>query len=180
MIEKMASFWSIFASIFFFKTASKQTEIPVMQKSGCRSPGFTLVELVIVVAIIGILASIAYPSYLNQVRKARRADAQKDLMVLANHMERFFTTYNRYDHKNDADDKAGTSATPVSLPFFRSPRSGPDIFYQLSLSKDNNVGQFTYKLLAVPVPQSSQAGDSCGTLTIDQAGAKGADYADCW
>ncbi len=145
-----------------------------MQKSGCQSPGFTLIELVIVVAIIGILASIAYPSYLNQVRKARRADAQKDLMVLANHMERFFTVYNRYDETN------AVPPVEVNLPFDRSPRSGPDIFYTLRLSEAKPVDLFTYELQAVPVPKSSQAGDSCGTLTIDQAGTKGPDHADCW
>ena len=39
------------------------------------SRGFTLIELMIVVAIVGILAMIAYPSYLDSIRKSRRADA---------------------------------------------------------------------------------------------------------
>ena len=41
--------------------------------------GFTLLELMIVIAVIAVLASVAYPSYLDSVRKARRADAQAAL-----------------------------------------------------------------------------------------------------
>ncbi len=50
--------------------------------------GFTLIELMIVVAIIGILATIAYPSYQDQVRKSRRASAMIAVEEVAQAQER--------------------------------------------------------------------------------------------
>lgn len=58
--------------------------------------GFTLIELMIVVAIIGILASVAYPAYTDSVRKGRRAQARTALMELMQQQERFMTQRNCY------------------------------------------------------------------------------------
>ena len=51
--------------------------------------GFTLLELMIVVAIVGILASIAYPSYMDHVRKGNRAKAQAFLMDVAQRQQNY-------------------------------------------------------------------------------------------
>lgn len=61
-----------------------------------RAAGFTLVELMIVVAIIGILAAIAYPSYIDSVRKGKRADGRAALTSLLQQQERYFTQNNTY------------------------------------------------------------------------------------
>lgn len=61
--------------------------------------GFTLIEVMIVVAIMAILAMIAYPSYLDQIRKSRRSEAKAALMEAAQRQERFFTERNTYADK---------------------------------------------------------------------------------
>lgn len=60
--------------------------------------GFTLLELLIVVAMIGIVASIAYPSYTRYVQKSVRTDAHAGLMQAASELERCYTrTYSYRD-----------------------------------------------------------------------------------
>ena len=58
--------------------------------------GFTLVELMIVVAIISLLAAIGLPAYQNYAREAKRSDAHNSITTIANLQERFFTENNRY------------------------------------------------------------------------------------
>ena len=58
--------------------------------------GFTLIELMIVVAIIGLLASIAYPSYQEYVRRGARAEARAAIMQMAQLQERYFTDRGGY------------------------------------------------------------------------------------
>lgn len=58
--------------------------------------GFSLIELMVVVAIIGLLAALAYPSYLEQVRKGHRAKGQALLMELAQRQQNFLMIRRRY------------------------------------------------------------------------------------
>lgn len=128
-----------------------------------RQTGFTLIELMIVVAIVAILASIAYPSYQDQLRKARRADAAAALLQNQHWMERNFTLSGRYNEKSD-----GSAITSSDLPVPSTPVDGATAFYALSLAA---ATASTYSLQAAP--QNAQTSDTdCGTLSINQLGVK--------
>lgn len=64
--------------------------------SKTKSAGFTLLELMIVVAIVGIIAAVAYPSYQDQVRKSKRADGHSKILDAMARQERFFSENNTY------------------------------------------------------------------------------------
>ena len=65
--------------------------------------GFTLIELMIVVAVVGILAAVAYPSYQEYVRKAKRAEGRTALLELLQQQERYMTQNNSYKAFSDGD-----------------------------------------------------------------------------
>ncbi|MGE5470743.1 MAG: type IV pilin protein [Bacteroidota bacterium] len=126
--------------------------------------GFTLVELMIVVAIIGILSAIAYPNYMEYVRSSARADAKAALMENAQYLERYQTTSNKYDVA------AGviSSVSPKGA-------SGSAVRYNITLAVP---GATTYTLTATPT--GAQAVDRCGTLTLTANGTRSPTTSGCW
>lgn len=131
-----------------------------------KTKGFTLIELMIVVAIIAIIMSIAIPSYYTYIERTRRSTAQADLMELAQWMER------RYNSNNFDYSDSGSAPT---LPFNTSPQNAGTTYYDLSLTA---ISSNSFTLTAVP--KGAQASDSCGSLTVDDAGNTGAAKTDCW
>jgi type IV pilus assembly protein PilE len=120
--------------------------------------GFTLLELVIVVAIVGILAAIAYPSYQAQMRKSHRASAQSYLMDLAQRQKQYLL-----DARSYAPDTATLSAP---MPGDVSP------FYTIAIDNTKAIDPaapapaFTITATAI----GSQVPD--GDLAIDNQGTK--------
>ncbi|WP_313024666.1 type IV pilin protein [Pseudomonas lopnurensis] len=119
--------------------------------------GFTLIELMIVVAIIGILAAIAYPSYDEYVKRGNRTEGQALLSDASARQERYFAQNNTYI-TSDADiAKLGLKSGNVS-------ETGK---YELTVSEENGDGGYT-------LTAEQKFGDTkCGNLTLNALGAKG-------
>ena len=130
--------------------------------------GFTLIELMVVLAVSAILAGVAYPAYQGQVAKGRRADAKQAMVELAQKLERFYTERGTYA---GASLGAGGVYPAVSL-------GG---YYTLAITSQTADG-----FVITAAPRGTQAGDACGTYGYNQLGDRtlvsGASLsvAECW
>ena len=128
-----------------------------------RIRGFTLIELMIVVAIVAILATIAYPSYIEHVRKTRRAQAMTDILQTTQNLERAYTTDHDY---TKATTIVADTVVVICGATLASPAQGGANY---NLTTDC-ASASTYTITATP--QGAQADDKCGALSIDQTGRK--------
>lgn len=123
-----------------------------------NSKGFTLIEVMIVVAIIGILAAIAYPSYDEYVKRGNRTEGQAFLQDVAARQERYFSQNNEY---------ADTAA-------------------KLNVSTGSETGKYTLTIATsdgYTLTATQQFNDTkCGNLTLNALGVKGAGGSvdECW
>ena len=135
-----------------------------------RSRGFTLIELMIVVAIIGILAAIALPQYTDYVTRSRRIDGQSTLLQVAQELERCYTQFSTYNNNSCSVVTAGAVS-----------EAAPEEFYLVTAS-GATLSASAFTLTATP--QGAQASDTdCTTLTLTHLGVQGATGADtsrCW
>lgn len=130
--------------------------------------GFTLIEVMIVVAVIGVLSAIAYPSYTAYVLRSHRAEAKNYLQSVAQRLEQNYSLSGSYN-ANQAGG-AINNAFIAAAGFNVVPAGGP-ARYNISFA----AGQPTaggYVLQAVPT--GAQANDTCGTLLLNQQNIKGA------
>lgn len=137
---------------------------------GCRNggsyrymAGFSLIEVMVVVAIIAILASIALPSYNEHVRKTRRAAGGACAVAASQQLERFYTTQLTY-----VGSPAGNVLDNVC---------DPDTLKYYTIS---TVGVTRSNYTVTATPAGKQDGDSCGALSINQAGVKSPAADNCW
>ena len=118
--------------------------------------GFTLIELMIVVAVVAILAAIAIPNYLEQSRKGRRAEAVRAVGEFQLAMERWRAENPSYANCTGTGCGSGTYPSAPTSDFYVVPSGGITASatgYSITLN-----------------PTGKQAGDPCGTLSATNLG----------
>ncbi|WP_323134648.1 type IV pilin protein [Aromatoleum toluclasticum] len=130
--------------------------------------GFTLIEVMIVVAIIGILAAVAYPSYTSYLVRANRSVATAHLLDIATRQQQYRLDARTFGSLSDIG--MGTAPSEVSK------------HYAISLDPAPTATEFTAQ--AIPTGSQLTQDAKCGTLRINQAGTKSVtgsgSVADCW
>ncbi|MBV1889074.1 MAG: type IV pilin protein [Proteobacteria bacterium] len=127
--------------------------------------GFTLIELMIVLAIVALLASVGYPAYQESIQKSRRADAKIALVKAAASEERWFTTNNAYT--SNASNVGGALS--------------PEGFYDVTV-----IASTLAYALTVTANGAQLDDTDCRTFTITQTGLKSstdsasAASTECW
>lgn len=135
--------------------------------------GFTLIELMVVVAIVGILTMVALPYYEEYVIRSNRSVGTAELMKLASRQEQFFIDNKRYALSIDSlgyvesrIDKKGEQVASGGI-------------YSLSLG--SGLGSSGSVFILQAEPQGRQIKDDCGTLTLNHLGQRGDDGGSrCW
>ncbi|MDE2316454.1 MAG: prepilin-type N-terminal cleavage/methylation domain-containing protein [Xanthomonadaceae bacterium] len=158
-----------------------------------RSPslGFSLLELMIVVAIIAVLAAIAIPSYESYVVKTNRSAAEGCLSQYASYMERFYTTNLRYDETPAASGTAAGTPNPV-IGTTGATSGAPTLVLDCAgTAQTGNNYEYSvptpsatsYVIKAIPINAQLTRDTQCGTLSLDQIGTRSSSsgtVAQCW
>ena len=129
-----------------------------------KAQGFSLIELMIVVAIIGILSSVAFGYYRSNVIASNRTEGRSALQTAAATLEKCRSLYGSYNHAN------------CNYADFTSESGLYDITSAVAAS--------SFTLTATPAAGGGQQDDSdCTTITLTNTGVKsgtGADITECW
>lgn len=132
----------------------------MIQDTSLRSQyrGFTLAELLIVLAVIGILSAIAIPAYSGYVLRGKRAEARATLDMAAQQMERYFSSNNTY--------------AAASLPARGIATTSSNGNYNISLGAvpAGTTADTGFTLLATPVIAGSDP--VCGVFGLDSTGLR--------
>ena len=134
-----------------------------------KNQGFTLIEVMVVVAIVGILSAIAYPSYTEYIARGHRAEARANLLQAAQWMERAATANGTYPTASSAASAIAALEEQVKMDRY-------------GIKVDSANGS-SYTLTATP--KGAQLKDKCGSYTLTQSGKRDVasatlSVAECW
>lgn len=146
-----------------------QTQKTVEGQGGRRQRGFTLIEMMIVVAVMGILAAVAYPSYIQFITKSNRRAAQSFMLEVSSRQQRYLL-----DARSYADASVSDPAQANSIPKLLLISPSPDVARNYDITSPVKAGSKPPGFTVEATPKGNQAArdSGCGKLTIDEAGAK--------
>ena len=137
-----------------------------------QNRGFTLIEVMIVVAIVAVLSAIALPSYQEYIRRGHRAEARAALLQAAQWLERAATATGTYPL---------TASFPTTLTTMQSGR------YTVAVASPPASAASGAAFTLTATPAGGQVGDKCGSYTLTHSGVRGAASAasgalvtECW
>ncbi|WP_394176741.1 type IV pilin protein [Thalassotalea litorea] len=132
------------------------------------SKGFTLIELMVVVAIIGILSAIAYPAYQDSVRKARRTDAHTGMMSMMLAQQKLRGNCPFFGQALGSANSCGASGSATTVKGSSASQEG---YYSFALS---NASGNSYTITATALgAQAQDTGCTSITLTVNASNPKG-------
>lgn len=125
--------------------------------------GFSLLELVVVLAVLGVLLTLAVPSYQQYTQRVHRAEAIERMLSVAYCQAKIRSISGFFDTSRCAADASGE-------------------FHEIRIEPSDLTATLEYTIYAEP---KNPVGDRCGTLSLNQAGTRGisgdqASRAQCW
>ncbi len=126
--------------------------------------GFTLIELMIVVAVIALLASIAYPSYTAYTKRAKRSEAQQLMQEIALKEGQYILDARSYS------TTIGTGGLNINRQGWTCTATCANPNYTIAVAMDMTATPPTYTITGTPVSGSVVAYD--GTLTLTSTGSR--------
>ncbi len=138
--------------------------------------GFSLIEVMIVVAIIAIIAAVAYPSYRDYVTSSQRAVAKTNLLDISARQAQYFA--------NNKTFASTLAALGLPSPYYvdgGGESSSANALYQITLA---NVNTTAFDIIATPQNSLASADTLCGTYTLDETDepsfSNGGSAHECW